>query len=154
MFTMKLPKWMVVAMLGSNLLLVLGFGSWWWVTWPVRTMREVFAIVDEGDFVRMRALVVGATWGEPEDGAPSLKVRITTMNGTVSDGSLVANWYYFQSSLAREAVRAEPRTFGDIVHCRQRLKAPFGPHTVMEFSAVRDHIVLERLGDFPILLDN
>jgi hypothetical protein len=37
---MKLPMWLVVAMLGSSLLIVLTAAGWWWVRWPERTARE------------------------------------------------------------------------------------------------------------------
>ena len=36
---MKLPRWLVTAMLAASVLLVLTAAGWWWVTWPERTMR-------------------------------------------------------------------------------------------------------------------
>jgi hypothetical protein len=35
-FQMKLPRWLVIAMLSSSLLAVLAVGGWWWVSWPER----------------------------------------------------------------------------------------------------------------------
>src|SRR5437867_2995398 len=37
---MKLPRWLVIAMLTSSALAVLAAAGWWWVTWPERTARE------------------------------------------------------------------------------------------------------------------
>ena len=43
MLRMKLPRWLVIAMLTTSVLAVLvaaGWFGWWWVTWPERTARE------------------------------------------------------------------------------------------------------------------
>jgi hypothetical protein len=45
---MKLPRWLVVGLLAASVLAVLGGGAWWWVTWPDRTVRELFQYVAEG----------------------------------------------------------------------------------------------------------
>lgn len=37
---MKLPRWLVVSLLTANALGVIGYGGWWWVTWPEHTGRE------------------------------------------------------------------------------------------------------------------
>src|SRR5437899_11245501 len=37
---MKLPRWLVICLLGSSVLAVLAAAGWWWVTWPERTARE------------------------------------------------------------------------------------------------------------------
>jgi len=37
---MKLPRWLVIAMLTTSVLSVLAAAGWWWVTWPARTVRE------------------------------------------------------------------------------------------------------------------
>jgi hypothetical protein len=31
---MKLPRWLVVSLLTVSAFAVLGYGAWWWVTWP------------------------------------------------------------------------------------------------------------------------
>jgi len=31
---MKLPRWLVIAMLTTSVLLPLAAAGWWWVTWP------------------------------------------------------------------------------------------------------------------------
>jgi len=37
---MKLPRWLVIAMLTTSVLLPIAAAGWWWVTWPERTARE------------------------------------------------------------------------------------------------------------------
>jgi len=37
---MKLPRWLVIAMLTTSVLSVLAAAGCWWVTWPERTARE------------------------------------------------------------------------------------------------------------------
>jgi hypothetical protein len=46
---MKLPRWLVFAMLFSSLLSVLAAAGWWWVTWPERTAREFVDRLAAGD---------------------------------------------------------------------------------------------------------
>jgi hypothetical protein len=38
---MKLPRWLVVTLLGMSMLAVLCYAGWWWVMWPHKTMAEV-----------------------------------------------------------------------------------------------------------------
>ena len=37
---MRLPRWLVVALLSVSVLAVLGTCMAWWVTWPERTVRQ------------------------------------------------------------------------------------------------------------------
>jgi len=45
---MKLPRWLVIAMLTTSVLSVLAAAGWWWVTWPERTAREFVALMAAG----------------------------------------------------------------------------------------------------------
>jgi hypothetical protein len=47
---MRLPRWLVVSLLSLSVLAVLGYGAWWWVTWPDRTMRHVTELVRSENF--------------------------------------------------------------------------------------------------------
>jgi hypothetical protein len=42
---MKLPRWLVIAMLTTSVLAVLGYAGWWWVKWPERTARQFVDMV-------------------------------------------------------------------------------------------------------------
>ena len=42
---MKLPRWLVIAMLTTSVLSVLAAAGWWWVTWPERTAREFLDMI-------------------------------------------------------------------------------------------------------------
>ena len=46
---MKLPRWLVIAMLTTSVLAVLARAGWWWVTWPERTAREFVQSMVDGD---------------------------------------------------------------------------------------------------------
>jgi len=37
---MKLPRWLVIAMLTTSVLSMLAAAGWWWVTWPERTVNR------------------------------------------------------------------------------------------------------------------
>jgi len=47
---MKLPRWLVIAMLTTSVLSVLAAAGCWWVTWPERTAREYFDLVVDKRF--------------------------------------------------------------------------------------------------------
>lgn len=47
---MKMPRWLVVSLLSVSVLAVLGYGTWWWVTWPERTARKFVELVNCEDF--------------------------------------------------------------------------------------------------------
>jgi hypothetical protein len=38
---MKMPRWLVVSLLSASVLAVMGYGAWWWVTWPERTWNRI-----------------------------------------------------------------------------------------------------------------
>jgi hypothetical protein len=63
---MKLPRWLVFAMLFSSLLSVLAAAGWWWVTWPERTAREFVALLAERRFDEALTYVNGSP-GEGEE---------------------------------------------------------------------------------------
>jgi hypothetical protein len=54
---MKLPRWLVISMLTTSVLSVLGFGGWWWVTWPERTAREFLDLMARGDRTEAQKLL-------------------------------------------------------------------------------------------------
>jgi hypothetical protein len=42
---MRLPRWLVVTLLAVSVLVGLGAGLTWWVTWPARTAREFLELL-------------------------------------------------------------------------------------------------------------
>ena len=54
---MKLPRWLVFAMLFSSLLSVLAAAGWWWVTWPERTAEELNALLIAGRFTEADSMI-------------------------------------------------------------------------------------------------
>jgi hypothetical protein len=54
---MKLPPWLVIAMLTSSALSVLAAAGWWWVTWPERTAREFVSLLGNGDMEQAKAMI-------------------------------------------------------------------------------------------------
>jgi hypothetical protein len=51
---MKLPRWAVVSMLTTCAFVMLGFGAWWWVTWPERTARSFIEAINREDLTGAR----------------------------------------------------------------------------------------------------
>ena len=47
---MKLPRWLVLAMLAASVLAPTTAAGWWWVTWPTRTIREFTELLEQGRF--------------------------------------------------------------------------------------------------------
>jgi hypothetical protein len=54
---MTMPRWLVVSLLSASMLAVLGYGAWWWVTWPDRTIRHFKTLVATGRFDDASALI-------------------------------------------------------------------------------------------------
>jgi hypothetical protein len=45
---MRLPRWIVVSLLIASVvsvIAVIGYGGWWWFTWPERTAREFVELI-------------------------------------------------------------------------------------------------------------
>ena len=57
MQSMKLPRWLVIAMLTTSVLAVLAAAGWWWVTWPERTAREFVDLMAKGRYEEAREMV-------------------------------------------------------------------------------------------------
>ena len=53
---MKLPRWLVIAMLTTSVLSVLAAAGWWWVTWPERTITSFIQAADAHDYGDMKRL--------------------------------------------------------------------------------------------------
>ena len=43
---MKLPRWLMILMLTTSVLVPLAAAGWWWVTWPERTAREYIELLE------------------------------------------------------------------------------------------------------------
>lgn len=55
---MKLPRWLVIAMLTFSVLAVLSAGGWWWwVTWPERTAYKFLSLMREGKWEQAEAMI-------------------------------------------------------------------------------------------------
>ena len=62
---MKLPRWLVIAMLASSVLLVLAATAWWWVTWPERTAREFVELIAAHKWDEARRMIRSAPTPRP-----------------------------------------------------------------------------------------
>jgi len=54
---MKLPRWLVIAMLTTSVLAVLAAAGWCWVTWPERTAREFVELLATDKVEEARAMM-------------------------------------------------------------------------------------------------
>jgi hypothetical protein len=78
---MRLPRWLVVSLLSASVLAVLGYVSWWWVTWPERTAWELMHRWDAGQFIETNPILTDARWEKSND---SPNVCIQTNRGAFS----------------------------------------------------------------------
>jgi hypothetical protein len=68
--TVKLPRWLVVILLSVSVLIPLGAGAWWWVTWPERTFHRFMNALAVSDFEQAHRLTAtsiflsGPDWSE------------------------------------------------------------------------------------------
>src|SRR5262245_17388964 len=64
---MRLPRWLVWTLLSASVLAVLGASAWLWVTWPDRTARTFFGLLQYGDVGAINAMLVpGTAWPETD----------------------------------------------------------------------------------------
>src|SRR5438093_4936680 len=54
---MKLPRWLVICLLGWSVLAVLATAGSWWVTWPERTAREFAELMAAGKRQEAREMI-------------------------------------------------------------------------------------------------
>jgi hypothetical protein len=65
---MKLPRWLVIAMLTTSVLSVLVAAGWWWVTWPERTMDRFVEAADDSSFKALQGGNLRAIFDETKPG--------------------------------------------------------------------------------------
>ena len=98
---MKLPRWLVGAMLSLSSLAALVAVGWWWVTWPTRTAQTFLDGVASRRFAAVRPIVA-----DPEDffGLADVLYRL----GHIDD-----EWQ-------QQNLKSEPRAWLDRLSARQR----------------------------------
>lgn len=100
---MKLPRWLVIAMLTSSGLAMLAIPGWWWVTWPERTAREFVELIDADKTIEAKKMILV----REEDWDPygrGLGIR---------KGEFYPGWLVY---LPRRPlnIAAQPRNFADV----------------------------------------
>ena len=112
---MKLPRWLVIAMLTSSVLSVLAAAGWWWVTWPERTSREFQMLLVERKWNDAVAMILSSDY--PADTVIAWLAR----NG--------------QDELELEPL---PWSWGDV--CRGRRQFKLGEKNTLRFTAEKGRI--------------
>jgi len=54
---MKLPRWLLIAMLATSTLGVLVAAAFWWVTWPERTAGSFTALLKDAEVDKINAMI-------------------------------------------------------------------------------------------------
>jgi hypothetical protein len=54
---MRLPRWLLIAMLTTSVFVVIVTAGGWWVTWPDRTIREFRSLINEGKFEQANSMI-------------------------------------------------------------------------------------------------
>jgi hypothetical protein len=55
---MHLPRWLIVTLLSASVLAVLGYGVWWWSTWPERTLNQFLALGRAGNWTALSQICI------------------------------------------------------------------------------------------------
>ena len=124
----KLPRWLMIAMLTSSVLATLAAAGWWWVTWPERTAAE-FA-----------AAMASENWD-----------RAKEMMATVPTGGFqsVAAWDLLNPAQWDPAnIEPEPRSLRDIREARQTF------HLAKEWRMTVERDKVKMVGLQIILVDH
>ena len=138
---MKLPRWMVIAMLAFSGITVLGAGCLYWFTWPDRTARRFLQLVSDGCFddanrmMSSQSPIVGvpaANWWSTDQGVtfgPILGAHVIA--GIEFDPKV---WQV----LCRRPPRFEPRAWSDALGGRRC----FEPDVPFRFADERGKVSL------------
>ena len=112
---MKLPRWLVILMLTTSVLVPLAAAGWWWVTWPEVTLRLFLAQCAAEEFDDAKR----TTTSELADYLTSDSVLRQSLSYREED----ANWPI--PTLVYNPKREWcSRTFSDLIGGRQRFTAP------------------------------
>jgi hypothetical protein len=119
---MKLPRWLVIGLLGSSVLAVLVAPCWLWAKCPERTAREFVALMAEAKLDEAKNMI-----GVGPEGVPHV----------VADDN--TRWAWDQSTLQIDA-----RSMSDILDARQHFRLPRAHHA---FTVHRGKIVEQEFLD-------
>ncbi len=131
---MKLPRWLVIAMLTTSVLLPLAAAGWWWVTWPERTAREFYELMRDGRFIEAAELI------EPPPSGGDIDF--------VKDSAPESEWQSVMRTAQLEL--SESRYLSEYLMGRQRFRVTFTRRGRDEF----DVFIVQRgkvVTDFDIL---
>jgi hypothetical protein len=108
---MKLPRWLVIAMLTSSGLAVLAAAGWWWVTLPERSAREFYELMRDGHFSEAAKMIDPPPSGGDID--------------FVEDSAPTSEW---QSVMRTARLELEDRDLAEYLLGRQRFRVTFTRH--------------------------
>jgi hypothetical protein len=91
---MRLPRWLVVSLMNASVIAILGSGTWWWVTWPERTMRAYRDAGEQGRLDEMKKMSSALMRQHLEAFTEGKTIRLGLLHPV-------------------------PRTFTDVLLCRQ-----------------------------------
>src|SRR5262245_50843336 len=138
---MKLPRWLSVSLIAATSLSILGLGSWWWYTWPTRTIQEFTTLIEQGRFDEAnRMLMPPGRWViETSDSGQQLRFE----DGQVVKSKLFSSTVW-RDWCARQNLQTEPRSVGDFIRSRQPFSfhAQFTPPFFIGGLAERGTIIL------------
>jgi hypothetical protein len=81
---MKLPRWLVIAMLTTSVLSVLAAAGWWWVTWPERTAAAFVHFIADRRFESAKEMISSA-WVDEENSMQTLELLAPLASQTTLD---------------------------------------------------------------------
>lgn len=114
---MKLPRWLLITMLTTSVLVPLAAAGWSWVTWPERTARE------------FQILIAQRQW----DDATAMMLY----SGSDYPAETVVAWL---TSPVQEELRLEhgPQSWVDVCRCRRQFR--MGEKRILKFTAERGRV--------------
>jgi hypothetical protein len=131
---MKLPRWLMIAMLASSVLGALAAAGWWWVTWPERTIRSFVEFVSNGDDRRAAELL-------SPDLAESMKLEtkwlVLAEEFRGKDRGLPSTF----AEVTQSDIELRTRTWLDVVEGRLECRHYSRSCVELEFTISRDRIV-------------
>src|SRR5262245_30663657 len=93
---MRLPRWLVLSLLGTSALTLVLTTLWWWSTWPERTAREFIAAIEQQRFGELKPFIKSSWYQHPKWSVdvevPGQSPRLLYRPSTYSVTTQVPSW--------------------------------------------------------------
>lgn len=132
---MKLPRWLVFALMTTSAVTIVFAVVGFWITWPDRTTRDCLALIQNGNFEETNLMLHGAFWTVPQPSSVQLTIRVRS--GKITRETFYEFW---QHDFREPNMQFHPRSWTDRMLGRRSFHASMSDENVVLFVTQRDEV--------------